>query len=71
MDHPQPAPDEESLTLCCGGRKCPTITHNSGENASYRLSDDEEGATPVQMSPDQFEELIRWGAKRLGLSISE
>lgn len=58
--------DDDSLTLCCGGRKCPTIEHKSG---GFRLSDDEEGATPVQLSDGQLEMLVRWGARKLGLKI--
>ena len=54
---------ETSLLLCCGGKKCPTISANP--DGSFAISDEAEGCPPIRLSREQAALMLTWLGTRL------
>lgn len=48
-------------TMCCGSRKCPTV--KVFDDGSIEISDDDIGATPVKLNPEQVARFIELAKK--------
>ncbi len=48
-------------TMCCGHRKCPTV--KIFDDGSMELSDNDTGAPPVKLSPEQVARLVELAKK--------
>lgn len=62
---PSSSPSEtfsDVLSMCCGKQKCPEARYFS--DGSLEIRDDEAGAAPVRMSPEQLSLFRRWLASR-------
>ncbi len=51
--------DEDSLTMCCGGKKCPVITQKAD---GFVLTDE---GQRIPLSDEQVALLVPWLEKRL------
>lgn len=56
-------PTFDALQLCCGGKKCPTISANP--DGSFALSDEAEGCPPIKLSREQAALMVTWLGTRL------
>jgi len=56
-------PTSDSLLLCCGGKKCPTIS--AKPDGSFALSDAAEGCPPIALSREQAALMVTWLGTKL------